>query len=176
MADRPRYDCDLRFPSRAFVPGRMPHPRRTAANPGSGPLPDDRRQDPDGPGERDRALLQGLDLFNHGYFWEAHEAWEAPWQGLPRDSDDALHLQALIRLAAAALKLVMDEPAGVAAHAAWCAAPFGRLQRSRPEVFRGGPTAQALIALSRRLHERRESLLPGEPRRLATILTLAVPE
>ncbi|MER9007639.1 DUF309 domain-containing protein [Mesorhizobium sp. M0862] len=22
----------------------------------------------------------GIDLFNHGYYWEAHEAWEPLWQ------------------------------------------------------------------------------------------------
>jgi uncharacterized protein len=22
----------------------------------------------------------GLDVFNHGYYWEAHEAWEGLWQ------------------------------------------------------------------------------------------------
>jgi hypothetical protein len=26
------------------------------------------------------AFLWGLDLFNHGYCWEAHEAWEGLWQ------------------------------------------------------------------------------------------------
>lgn len=113
-----------------------------------------------------------MDLFNHGYFWEAHEAWEGPWQGLRRDSAPALHLQALIRMAAAALKLVMDQPAGVLAHAGWCVATFERLQRNAPEVFSGGPEADALIALCRRLHAGDESLTDDEPQRLFSVLHL----
>jgi hypothetical protein len=31
------------------------------------------------------AFLWGLDLFNHGYYWEAHEAWEGLWQVADRD-------------------------------------------------------------------------------------------
>jgi hypothetical protein len=172
MVDRPHYDCDLRFPDRAFIPGRMPHPRRSGANLSeitTFPVvidPDD------GPARRQRALRRGLDLFNHGYFWEAHEAWEEPWQGLRRDSAGALHLQGLIRLAAAALKLVMEEPAGVAAHAGWCAATFTRLHARRPEVFAGGPEAEALIALCRRLHAAREPLTGDNPQRLASVLRL----
>jgi hypothetical protein len=30
-------------------------------------------------------FLWGLDLFNHGYYWEAHEAWEGLWQVADRD-------------------------------------------------------------------------------------------
>jgi len=176
MVDRPRYDCDLRFPLRAFIPGRMPHPRRLGETPGAEPLTAPATPTSDTPGDRNRALRRGLDLFNHGFFWEAHEAWEEPWQALPRESPRALHLQALIRLAAAALKRVMEEPAGVAAHAAWCASTFSRLQRSDPDLFDDGPAADALIALCHRLIEKREVLLPGSPQCLETILTLDVPE
>ena len=176
MVDRPRYDCDLRFPPRAFVPGRMPHPHRNGAIPGAGPLSGPQADSGNAAALRCLALRRGLDLFNHGYFWEAHEAWEAAWQGLQRDSATALHLQALIRLAAAALKLVMAEPRGVLAHAAWCETTFARLQRGHPGVFEGGPPADALLALCGRLHAGRESLVAGNPPRLETILRLPVPE
>ncbi len=176
MVDRPRYDCDLRFPDRAFVPGSMPHPRRQPETPGTEPLSEATDDSGAAPFPRERALRRGLDLFNHGYFWEAHEAWEEPWQGMARDSGQALHLQALIRLAAAALKLVMDEPRGVAAHADWCHATFARLERNTPEVFDGGPASGDLLALCERLLAKRESLLPGSPRRLETVLKLPVPK
>lgn len=177
MVDRPRYDYDLRFPDRAFIPGRMAHPRRSGANPSETTAFPEAIGSDALPARRDRALRRGLDLFNHGYFWEAHEAWEEPWQGLRRDSAEALHLQGLIRLAAAALKLVMEEAAGVAAHAVWCEATFTRLQGSTPEVFAGGPEADALIALSRRLHTGRESLTGERPQRLISVLRLeSVPD
>ena len=49
------------------------------------------------------AFLQGVHLFNHGYWWEAHEQWEAAW----RDNVDPVlrpFLQGLIQSAAALLK------------------------------------------------------------------------
>jgi predicted metal-dependent hydrolase len=49
----------------------------------------------------------GVDLYNHGYFWEAHEAWEGLW----READDPARrafLQGLILCAAAALKARED--------------------------------------------------------------------
>ncbi|MBZ9713042.1 DUF309 domain-containing protein [Deinococcus multiflagellatus] len=45
------------------------------------------------------ALERGAALFAAGHWWEAHEAWEAPWL-LARGPDRAF-LQALILLAAA---------------------------------------------------------------------------
>ena len=35
-------------------------------------------------------FLWGLDLFNHAYYWEAHEAWEGLWQVADRDGPHAL--------------------------------------------------------------------------------------
>ncbi|MGA7559841.1 MAG: DUF309 domain-containing protein [Terriglobales bacterium] len=47
----------------------------------------------------------GIDLFNRGHFFEAHEALEDVWRALPRDSPSRrrfrLHLQGLIQLAVA---------------------------------------------------------------------------
>ena len=46
--------------------------------------------------------LFGVDLFNHGFWWEAHEQWEVPWR-----CGEALQkpfLQGLIQIAASLLK------------------------------------------------------------------------
>ena len=47
----------------------------------------------------------GVDLFNRGHFFEAHEALEDVWRALPRDSASRrrfrLHLQGLIQVAVA---------------------------------------------------------------------------
>jgi hypothetical protein len=40
------------------------------------------------------AFLWGLDLFNHYYYWEAHEAWEGLWQVADRDNRRACSLKA----------------------------------------------------------------------------------
>jgi ribulose-phosphate 3-epimerase len=45
-------------------------------------------------------LERGVELFNRGQFWEAHEAWEGAW--MPRrGSDDADFLKGLVQVAAA---------------------------------------------------------------------------
>ena len=46
----------------------------------------------------------GVDLFNHGFPWEAHEAWEPLWFASPRDRPERAMLQGLIHAAAAAVK------------------------------------------------------------------------
>jgi hypothetical protein len=46
----------------------------------------------------------GVDLFNHGFPWEAHEAWEPLWFAAPRERPERALLQGLIHAAAAAVK------------------------------------------------------------------------
>lgn len=48
--------------------------------------------------------LYGVDLFNHGYWWEAHEAWEAVWLAAGRDTGHGTFIQGLIQLAGSQLK------------------------------------------------------------------------
>ena len=64
--------------------------------------------------QQDMRYLFGCDLFNHGFFWEAHEAWEACWMQSPPDSERARFLQALIQAANALLKQRMQRPHAVA--------------------------------------------------------------
>jgi hypothetical protein len=45
-----------------------------------------------------------IDLFNRGFFWEAHEAWEALWHVGPHDAPERHALQGLIQAAAGLLK------------------------------------------------------------------------
>ncbi|MBL8859933.1 MAG: DUF309 domain-containing protein [Planctomycetes bacterium] len=52
-------------------------------------------------------------MYNHGFAWEAHEAWEALWRAT-RDPDQKRFVQGLIQCAAAALKLAAESPAGCA--------------------------------------------------------------
>ena len=49
--------------------------------------------------------LYAIDLFNGGFWWEAHEALEALWLGSGRTGPTADFLRALIQLAAACLKV-----------------------------------------------------------------------
>lgn len=58
------------------------------------------------------AYLLGVDLFNHAYWWEAHEAWESCWRALLPGSTQARFLQGLIQVAAHLLKCDAGEEAG----------------------------------------------------------------
>lgn len=57
--------------------------------------------------------MYGIDLFNHGYWWEAHEALEAVWVAAGRRTNTGLFVQGLIQVAVAHLKkfLGFDEVA-----------------------------------------------------------------
>ena len=96
---------DAPLPPYRYVPGVHPHPFRHR----DGHLYTDGRPPPEPawtpvPWEDDRAWLRGMDLFDHRYYWEAHEVWEAIWHCVPRG--DPFHglLQGLIQAAAFALK------------------------------------------------------------------------
>lgn len=107
-----RYAPHRPFPAYAFVPGQSPHPIRDPRGHSFG------QRDGSAPhvaAERWReneAWLVGVDLYNHGYLWEAHEAWEAPWRGAREDVAQELVLQGVIQCAASALKIAMGEPIG----------------------------------------------------------------
>lgn len=60
--------------------------------------------------------LHAVDLFNAGYSWEAHEAWEGFWNVLGRTTPEARLVQGLIRLAAACVKIREGSPEGVKRH------------------------------------------------------------
>jgi uncharacterized protein len=48
-------------------------------------------------------LVEGAQLFNAAEYWEAHEAWEVPWNAAKArgDAQEANYVQGLILLAAA---------------------------------------------------------------------------
>ena len=59
----------------------------------------------------------GIDLFNHGYYWEAHEAWESLWHACGRRGVTATFLKTLIQWAVVGVKAREPCSAGVLAHA-----------------------------------------------------------
>jgi hypothetical protein len=54
-----------------------------------------------------RTYLFGIDLYNLGYFWESHEAFEALWNAAGSASLEKQFFQAVIQLAASNLKFFM---------------------------------------------------------------------
>jgi len=116
MADLPRLAPGRALPPYAYLPGRDPHPRRDRSGHMHGaPEPDPSCPPPEG-WRGCEPYLWGLDLFNRGFYWEAHEAWEPLWAGARGRPEQHAFLQALIALAAAGFKAREGIAGGVAAH------------------------------------------------------------
>src|SRR5690606_25873938 len=62
------------------------------------------------------ALQRGLQLFQHGYYWEAHEEWEQVWIELGRKGDHADCVKGLIKLAASGVKCLEGNRTGAERH------------------------------------------------------------
>jgi predicted metal-dependent hydrolase len=106
----------------------------------------------------DDDFRHGVDLFNHGFPWEAHEAWEPLWLAAPRERPERALLQGLIHAAAAAVKAragATDAARGLVTSA--CA----YLARATPAVFDVAGFIAALTAWA------------GDPARPPPAITLA---
>ena len=99
---RPRWLPQKSFPPYAYLPGREPHPVRdpTGHSYHVEPIPVAAEAS-----LGSDVFLWGLDLFNHGYYWEAHEAWEGLWQVADRDGPLRMLFKGLILLSAAGVKI-----------------------------------------------------------------------
>jgi hypothetical protein len=112
----PNRYSDRPLPPYRYVPGLHPHPVAhpeghshdpTGAHPQAGPLlPADRWRE-------SNDYLFGVDLYNRGYWWEAHEAWEGLWQQTDKSGQQGRFLQGLIQTSAAHLKRHVHQPDGV---------------------------------------------------------------
>jgi hypothetical protein len=106
------------LPKYSYVPGMWPHPQSDPAGHSYGhhdeppePLTEENWQ-------ANAAWLWGIELFNHGYYWEAHEAWEGLWHAAGQRGATAELLKGLIKLAAAGVKAREGNLDGVRRHAA----------------------------------------------------------
>ena len=95
--------------------------------------------------------LHGLDLFNHGYYWECHEALESVWRVAGRRTPAGRLLQGLVQVAAALWKRQL-----------------GAERAARRLAERGaaklGAAPEALLGLApRRLAREVEAWLAGGP-------------
>ena len=125
----PRFLPEEPLPPYSFVPGKVPHPVSDPAGHLYGKPPE--RPAPIDPENwrESRAYLRGLDLFNHGFFWEAHEVWEGLWHAAGRKGVTADFLKGLIKLAAAGVKFREGRPDGVRSHLARAGELFRRVSQ-----------------------------------------------
>lgn len=111
------------FPGYSYVPGLFPHPHSHPQGHRFGPPfpPTNIENLADDP-----TFQQGISLFNAGYYWESHEAWEHLWHAAGRRGPVADLLKALIQLAVVGVKIREGRPDGARTHA-----------RRAHELFRG---------------------------------------
>jgi uncharacterized protein len=113
------------LPAYSYYPGcPWPHPHRSPAahlnhDAGGG----------DEPSRGDKRwwsvrFLRGVELFNAGYYWEAHEVWEELWHVEGRRGSTAEVLKGLIKLAAAGVKVREGRESGVRTHCRRAALSF----------------------------------------------------
>jgi uncharacterized protein len=120
----PRLVPELPFPPYSYLTGRHPHPTRDPAGHsfglGSEPVPAAVSE----LWHESRDYRFGIDLFNHGYYWESHEIWEGLWHAAGRRGPTADFLKGLIKLAAAGVKAREGRWNGVRRHGERAAALF----------------------------------------------------
>ncbi len=129
--DRPRLAPDRDFPPYAFTGEGLgfPHPRNDPRG-HSRDLPETTPPPLDPARWREsEAYLFGLDLFNHGYYWEAHEEWEGLWVAAGKRGAASEFFKGLIKLAAAGVKARQQMPDGVRRHGERAAEHFREARR-----------------------------------------------
>lgn len=165
MSEPPRYAPDHKLPPYAFLPNVHPHPRTQPGGhsykqelPEAPPLEPERWGDSAG-------LRFGVDLFNRGYYWEAHEAWEAVWQASGRTTDPAQFVQALIMLAGARLKQLTRSAKGTRMLAEGAMERLERLRAGGGGTY-AGASLERLWQQACRLRDAADGL-EGEPARVS---------
>ncbi len=143
----PRLAPEFPLPPYSYVTGKFPHPTRDPAGHSFGHVPPEPAPLDPNNWQNSREYLFGCDLFNHGYYWEAHEVWEGLWKACGRRGTTADFLKCLIKLAAAGVKHREGRSEGVRRHAARAAE---LLESVRQDAY-AGFDVRTLLSIARRL-------------------------
>jgi hypothetical protein len=100
---QPRY-TDFPLPTGRYLPGEGVHPRRRPAASHIPELPDASTAFSAQTWRQSKRYLYAIDLFNYGYWWEAHEVLETLWIETGKKTPAGLFLQGLIQICAALIK------------------------------------------------------------------------
>lgn len=134
MSSRDPEPPPLPLPPYSYVPGGpWPHPTSSPLGHLHGHATDRPPAIEGSAWAESQAYLRGVELFNAGYYWEAHEAWEALWHAHGRQGTVATVLKGLIKLAAAGVKIREGRVAGARSHASRAAGHFAEA------IAAGGP-------------------------------------
>lgn len=158
--DPPKMLTTRELPSYTFVPGESPHPISDPQGHSYGAHEDAPSPICPEDWQISETYLWGIDLFQHGYFWEAHEAWESLWHAHQRTGIIADFLKGLIQLAVAGVKVLQRKPESIKKHGKRA----GELLQSVRDQLQNDSTfcglnLEELLALSQRLAEGEQTTL-----------------
>ena len=84
------------FPAYSYVPGKFPHPLSDPAGHSFGQVAEKCEPLTLANATQHEEYLWGIQLFNHGYYWEAHETCEQVWHACGQKGPGADYLKGLI--------------------------------------------------------------------------------
>jgi hypothetical protein len=146
------------LPPYAFVSPCWPHPRTHPSGHSYGaPEPHAEPLDPSRWAES-AEHLRSVELFNRGYYWEAHEGWEALWNAAGRVGPVADFFRGLIKLAAAGIKVRQGRADGVRIHAERALACFAAVRGASGAAKFAGLDLDALDDFARDVRDRAAEL------------------
>jgi predicted metal-dependent hydrolase len=167
--------CPAReLPPYSYVPGKWPHPISDPKGHSFAHRPPALAATCMSDWRHCDEWLFGIDLFQHGFYWEAHESWEAVWQALGRNSDDAHLVKSLIKLAAAGVKARENNAEGVRKHARRCA-ELASSEYAHAHSRRFGVDWDALSKLAESAATQAETLCRSDHERVTIIFDFGLP-
>lgn len=134
----PRYELGRALPPYAFQPGAGPHPIKDAAGHSFGARSAPARPVGAANWHDHSDWRYAADLYNHGYYWEAHEVWEGLWHLAAKGSAERLLLQGLIQVAGAYLKRAAGQSEGASKLA----------ERGVAKLRRAAPAGERLLGVA----------------------------
>lgn len=154
---------NLSFPPYHYLPGLTPHPKRHPEGHLHGKLEASVAGFDPAAWFRTGDYLYGVDLYNHGYYWEAHEAWEGLWKTTRRKDLPGLFLQGLIQVSGALLKRELRAWRGMEKLSG---AGLGKLRAVAQDhpVYCGLDLARFIAVMGTIVGVRDSSTWPGDPR------------
>jgi uncharacterized protein len=116
---------DAPLPAYTYVPGGpWPHPKRVLEEQATGGSACGNDHSGTQGSWWQARFRRAAELFNAGYYWEAHEVWEELWHAEGRRGPTAEVLKGLIKLAAAGVKVREGRENGVRTHCRRAAESF----------------------------------------------------
>jgi hypothetical protein len=162
---------DRSLPPYSYVPGLFPHPE---SDPRGHSFETEHTQ-PTRPTEASwrecDEYLWGINLFNCGYYWEAHESWEQVWHACGRQGKIADFLKGLIKLAASGVKAREGVAAGIERHARRAYELFsGILDGADADSSFMGMCLTELLEIAKQIGENPQALINTSDQRVVRLM------